>query len=420
MPRRVQGPDGKVHEFPDGTTDAEVADALESLSGPTPPARGFGPMQLMMDDQANRESRRADAKANAPMTAAMVATALAPPTALATIPVAAGAGYLGARLRGDSRRDAAVSGAIQGALEGGGLTMGKALQAVGRRVYRGLLKPAKAVRDEFPNVSNELLNARRRISPAGVEAADAAVSESSRTADAMIDAAAPTAKPVQAMDIIPAFGEVADVTGKRVDVGVVPESEIAKITARVNRLFLTASKDGGIPLKLAQELKKTAQEAAVGAYKQMRAGNIKQLGTDDLLDAATARGIKEAIEVRVPGIKEVNAETRRRLGQLTALEDAVGRTGNHLPFGSVSDLAAMAAGGLTHPAVGVASKLSTFAPTGSTLAIAANELGKRGSAIPQALRIGQIILMGGKPMRVTDLDENGLPVLAPMMRNEQR
>lgn len=419
MPRRVQGPDGKIHEFPDGTTDAEVADALESLSGPTPPARGFGPMQLMMDDQAKRESRRADAKANAPMIAAMVGTALAPPTAGATIPVAAGAGYLGARLRGDTRGDAAVSGAIQGGVEAGAGLAGQVLRLGAKRLYSGLVKVPERFKAKFPNVAEDLLEARRLITRGGAGKAEAALDASVGKADAMIDAAgAAGARPVGAMDIVPEFADVSRVTKNRVDVGAVKPTEFQKILERVHTIIDTTARNGGLDVRRAQELKRTAQKAAEEAYVQMQKGGKQSLGTEDLLNAAVARGLKRAIEVRVPGVKAQNELSQQLLAQLEVLNKAVGRVENHLPWGSVSDLAALGVGAATgSPAVGMASKALTFAPTGSAVAIGANEIGKRAAKAANALRIGAIVMMSGKPMRVTDLDENGLPVLTPMMRD---
>jgi hypothetical protein len=252
------------------------------------------------------------------------------------------------------------------------------LQGLGRRLYRGLLKPSKAVRQEFGDVVPGLITKRRLITKGGADAAETAVDQSAQVADDLIAAAAPTAAPIPPTDVIREFGDVVRATTDRVRAGVVPSSDLAKIGARSRRVVRTArtTQSGvGVDLPEAQRLKKASQEAATGAYRQMRAGHAKQLSTDDLLDAATARGYKSAIEARVPGVREQNAATQALIGESRALEDAVGRTGNQLPFGSVSDLAALSVGHL-HPALGAAGKMSTMAGPGSAVAIGLNEAGR--------------------------------------------
>lgn len=254
----------------------------------------------------------------------------------------------------------------------------KIASGLARRLYSGLLKPSKAIRKEFGDVSEGLLNNRRLISKGGAEAAETAVEQSSKVANDMI-ANAPRPSPgVSARRVVQEFRPVRDAVKARVEAGVAPASEMGRIGARARRIQQTAKASGGrIDPEKAQTLKRTSQDAAAGAYRQMERGGSKMLGTDDLLDAATARGFKGGLEDIIPGIGKQNQHTQSLMGQSRALADAVGRTSNHLPFGSVSDLAAMGAGA-HNPLLGVAGKLSTMAGPGSGIAIALNELGKRG------------------------------------------
>lgn len=342
----------------------------------------------------------------APTLGAMAATALVPPLAAYTIPAALAGGTAGALVRGDAPMDAVKRGGIEGLIEAGGLTMSKALRMFGSRLYRGMLKPSKAVREEFPDVSDELLEARRLITRGGADAAGDAVTAASNKADAMTDAVVQGggAPNLSVLEVAQPMKDVIDVVDKQIRSGVMPASEKSKITERIKRMFDQAGA-AGYNLGESTDLKRTAQAAAVGAYNQMKRGNLKQLSTEDLLDAATARGFKEAIEARVPGIKDANALTQKLIGQSHAMEDAVGRTGNHIPFGSVSDLAAMGAGTLGNPVLGAAVKASTFAPTASALAIGANELGKRNMAT--AVRIGQLVWVNGQQKRVLAVNHDG-------------
>lgn len=413
----VTAPDGRTVEITGDKmpTGAQLQAIFAKLPPPeTPKANplermGPGYRDPMGNMPTTFDGGWSDLKRNtremAPVLGALAATALVPPSAAYTIPAAIAGGTAGSLLRGDAPMDAVKRGGVEGALQAGGLTMGKALQMFGSKLYRGMLKPSKAVREEFPNVSDELLEARRLITRGGADQAADAVTAASNKADAMTDAVASGGAPnMSVLEVSQPMKDVIDVVDKQIRSGVVPASEMSKITERITRMFDEAGA-AGYNLGESTDLKRTAQAAAVGAYNQMKRGNIKQLSTEDLLDAATARGFKEAIEARVPGIKDANALTQKLIGQSHAMEDAVGRTGNHIPFGSVSDLAAMTAGTLGNPMLGAAVKASTFAPSASALAIGANELGKRNLAT--AVRIGQLVWVNGKQQRVLAVNHDG-------------
>lgn len=417
----VTAPDGRTVEITGEKmpTGAQLQAIFAKLPPAEPPAKpnplermgpGYRDPMAGMPREYSMEGLRQvgrNTKAMAPALGAMAATALVPPLAAYTVPAALAGGTAGALVRGDAPMDAVKRGGIEGAIEGGGQIAKQLLRMGASRLYAGLLKVPARLKEAFPDVAQQLLEAGRPISRGGAQAAEEALDASVSKADAMIDAAgAGGARPVQAMDIVPQFGEVSKVTKNRMDIGVVGPEEFKKILERVHTIVDTASRGGGIDVRRAQELKRTAQKAAEGAYLQMQVGNKGLLDTEDLLNAAVARGLKEAIELRVPGVKEANALSQKLLGQLEALNKAVGRTENHLPWGSVSDLAAMGAGTVTgSPAVGLASKALTFAPVASRVAIGANELGKRNAAT--AVRIGQLVWVGGKQQRVLSVNEDG-------------
>lgn len=265
----------------------------------------------------------------------------------------------------------------------------KLATGLAQRLYTGLLKPSKAVREEFGDVAPGLLDKRRLITKSGADAADAAIDQSSKVANDMIANAPRPTLGVSARRVVQEFRPVRDAVKARVDAGVTPASELSQIGERARRIRQTGQAAGGrIEPVRAQTLKKTSQEAAEGAYAQMQGRSKKMLGTDDLLDAATARGFKGGLEDIIPGIGAQNRNTQTLIGESRALSDAVGRTSNHLPFGSVSDLAAMGVG-MANPLLGVAAKASTMAGPGSAMAIALNELGKRGldAATERALSV---------------------------------
>lgn len=296
-------------------------------------------------------------------------------------------------------RDAGYGSVVEGMRGGGVMTAApvvkgaqeglQLLQGLGRRLYTGLLKPSKAIRQEFPTAAEGLLENRRLITRGGADAAESAVEAAANSADSMIANAPRPSQGVSANRVTQEFGDVLDAVKARVDAGVVPATELDRVAQRITRIRNTANAAGGrIDPVRAQTLKRTSQDAAQGAYNQMQRGNAKMLSTDDLLDAATARGFKVGIEDIVPGIKEANQTTQKLIGQSKAITEAVGRTSNHLPFGGVSDLAAMMASH-ANPLFGVAGKVSTMAGPGSAVAIGANEVGKRGgdAALRRALSV---------------------------------
>jgi len=347
----------------------------------------------------------------APVLGAMLATAIAPPSAVYTIPAALAGGIGGALIRGDAPMDAVTRGAGEGALEGFGQGVGTALRVGGKALYSGALKASKALRNEFPDLVQQLMDNGRLITRGSAEAAEDAVSVSSQKADALTAAAVPGSTNMSVLEVARPFIKVDDRVTKQVRAGVLPDQEKRKVVARINRMFQEAG-NLGYSLSEATELKRVAQDAATGAYNQMRRGNISQLSTEDLLDAATARGFKEAIERRVPGVREANLETQKLIGQSSALNDAVGRTENQIPFGNVSDLVAMRAGSLSDPLLGTAVKAGAFAPTASALAIAANRLGKQN--LGSAFRLGQVLLINGEQRVVVKVNDDGSPVTFPV------
>jgi hypothetical protein len=266
----------------------------------------------------------------------------------------------------------------------------KILQGIGRRLYGGLLKSSKAIKQEFGDVVPGLLENRRLISKGGAEAAETAVEASAKKADDMIAQSPRPTRGVTPRRIVSEFRPVREAVQARVDAGVAPASELDKVVERARRIGGSAKKTGGrFDPTRAQTLKRTAQDAAEGGYRQMERGNAKMLSTDDLLDAATARGFKGGLEDIIPGIGQQNRTTQTLIGESRALADAAGRSSNHLPFGSVSDLAAMGAGAAANPVVGIASKLSTMSGPGSAIAIAMNEASKLGldDAMQRALLV---------------------------------
>lgn len=262
------------------------------------------------------------------------------------------------------------------------------VQGLARRLYGGLLKPKQGLKDSFggsKEIAATLLDERAPISAGGLQKVTQRLGDSRNTAMGMVrDAEAQGMQGVIAKDVLSEFKPVISELRKRVDIG--QPSELGRVGQRGRAILSTTQRHAGdIPLTRAQALKETAQDASSGAYRAMERGTQKQLSADDMLDTAVARGLKGGIERKVPGVGAQNARTQKLIGGTRALEDAVEREANNNMIGGGRDWAAMLAGvagtGAGGPVPGAAAaalmRLLATPSTGSRIAIAANEAGKR-------------------------------------------
>lgn len=307
------------------------------------------------------------------------------------------------RLRADGMGgmiDGAMSGSMSSAAP---LEMGKqgvrVIQGLARRLYGGLLKPKQGIKDSFGDataLAGTLLDERAPISRGGVTKMTQQLGQSRARAMGMVrDAEAAGAQGVIAKDVLGEFAPVVSELRKRVDIG--QANELSRVGRRGKAILRTTGGRGGdLPLTRAQALKETAQDASSGAYRAMERGAQKQLSADDLLDTAVARGMKQGIERKVPGVGPQNARTQKLIGGTRALEDAVEREANNNMLGGGRDWAAMGAAGLGGVSGGPAGaavsgalmRLLATPSTGSRIAIGMNEASKLGAddALERAIR----------------------------------
>jgi hypothetical protein len=291
-----------------------------------------------------------------------------------------------------------VTGAPAAIAQGGT----KLIQGLARRLYGGLLKPAKGLKDSFGDakeIAGTLLDERAAISKGGVEKMTKRLAESRSNAMGMVKAAEDAGtQGVIAKDVVSEFAPVVKELRKRVDIG--QANELGQVGQRGKRILATTARTGGdIPLTRSQALKETAQDAASGAYRARERGLQKQLSADDMLDEAVAKGFRKGIERKVPGVDVQNARTQKLIGGRNAVEDAVEREANNNMLGGGRDWAALLAGitgtGATggNPLAGAgaaaAMRMLATPSTGSRIAIGMNEASKLGldDAVQRALMV---------------------------------
>ena len=289
-------------------------------------------------------------------------------------------------------------GVKQGGLEGAGrYIIGPLMQMVGRGIYRSALKPSKAIREEFGGneVADTLVKAGVPItrSGAGSERVGEMLSASGAdTAQTLATAEAAGAKPVTMRPVAASISRTRESVGER--------ALRAEPTARVNEMrdALLLENPGKIPLTRAQSMKQAEQGLAINAYKQEARGiPINNLETSVHEDIA--RGLREAIERRVPGVRNKNRRTQELIGALKAISGAEHRIANRDPVG-MGDALALATGmagyqqaGLKGAALGVIQEALTRPEVASRLGIAFDRAGKP-VITPQVMRTVDAVVTG--------------------------
>lgn len=282
-------------------------------------------------------------------------------------------------------------GVAQGGLEGAGrYIIGPLMRIVGRGVYRSALKVPKAVREEFGarEVADTLVREGVPISRAGAGTArtERALSAAGQETRQMLAAAeAAGAKPVTARPVAQSLQRTRDTVADRA----LREQPLAEVQGM--RDALLKENPGPITLTRAQAMKQAEQDLAIQAYKQeARGAPVNSIDTSVHEDIA--RGLREAIERRVPGIKNKNLRTQRLIGALKAITAAEGRIANRDPVG-MGDTLALATGaagysalGPSGVALGVIQEALTRPELASRLGIAFDRAGKP-RVTPQVMRL---------------------------------
>ena len=376
-----------------------------------------GPMRQMLQGAYATPEQQAQRKAEfietLPAVAATAAT-MAPPVAAAAglgglalrAGAAGAAGMATAGATGSDLWDAFTEGATQAAAQLGGEGLAKAIQTVGPIAYRGLLKPSSTVKREFPNAAKQLFEQGRGINQKSLDAANDTI-DALRTEvdDAIVQAARKGAPSIDAVDLMMAYQEMMDYA----DTLVANKSQGPAIKQAIQKEFqyLARQLGKGVDVVDAQKRKRFFQAQADAAYEAVRRGQKSQLGWRDLMNMSVARELQNAIERRIPEVLPLNRQIQQQIGQARALSDAIGRIDNHMPFGSVSDVVAISSGIATNSATAAAmAKLLSFPRTAQFAVTQAGKLG-RNVNLPLALRIGQVVTVGDRKMRIVKVSPDG-------------
>lgn len=285
-----------------------------------------------------------------------------------------------------------AEGVKQGGLEAGGrYIVGPVLKVLGRSMYRSALKPSIEVRREFGGreVTDTLVDAGIPITRLGVG--------TERTAQMLKDAGQDTARTIASAEAAGAKPSTMRPVVKSL------ERTRAKVSDRVVRGPATKEVDamrdaalaenpGRIPVSRLQTMKQAEQDLAIQAYKAEAKGAPVN-SVDTSMHEDLARGLREAIERRIPSIADKNKRTQDIIGALKAISQAEGRIANNnlvgmgdmLSLGTGLGAVAMT-GRPSAAALAVLQEVLTRPEIASRLGIAMDRSG-RPMITPQAMRV---------------------------------
>lgn len=342
MSRRVKGPDGVVHSFPDDASDAEISKALSAMQAGSP--------QALSQPPARKGRTWADTAADAmPAIGGAVGGIIGGiggtvgGVGVGGIPGAIGGAAVGGaagesarqlvnRYRGaetpDTMGQAAVSigtqGAVQGASEAVGAGLGAGAKAAAPWLMQSALKPTISTLKEYgttaPRIVKTLLDEGVSVTDAGLAKLQKLLSATNADIRAAVqNAPGAIEKTNVAARVLP--------TAAKVSQQVNPTKDLQAVGNVVTE-FLDHPVMSGPRLSVPE-----AQAMKVGTYEQIGKKYGEVSSAEIEAQKALARGLKEEIAAEVPGIAAMNA----RDSHLMAAADSVGRrvalSGNKDPVG---------------------------------------------------------------------------------------
>lgn len=352
MPRRVKGPDGVVHTFPDDATDDEISGALDRRQAPTPNA----PRPRTWTDTAV-DALPAVGGAIGGIVGGIGGTVLGMgvggvPGAIGGATVGGGAGEAARQLVNRARgvdaptsplaaaSDIATRGGIEGATEavGGGITRG--IGMLGQAVYRGYLKPSLAATDigKAREIVATGLRENLAITKGGEARAARIIGQLNAQVEKELRASNGTVDLVKIADRVRDFAKR---TYQRPGVPTTDFDAAMKVADEIDQHPSLGLPVGAAPSRV------DVKAVQANQAKQGLDRAIGDTGFGVERNAATqARKVgrhaaREAIEAKVPGVGKLNQRESEVIGAMEAITKAAAREENKNPLTGVSTLLAL-------------------------------------------------------------------------------
>ena len=334
MPRRVQGPDGTIHEFPDDVTDAEISSALEAIpsanAASAPKARTWTDTAVdFLPTAGGMVGGVAGALAGGGTTFGVGAL----PAGIAGATVGGGMGEAAKlainRLRGkqspstltEAAKDVALEGAIQGGSEALGGAAGAIMRPVGAALMQSAVKPGlrataraigRGVAQEDLPVVKTLLKEGVTVSEGGLAKLNRILTSTNEEIDKAVKGAAGYIYPEKVAQRVEPVVEKA---WEQVN----PVADVRAASGAAEEFM--ATRGGNIRPARPMSVQE-AQKLKVGTYKALGEKKYGELSTPAIeAQKALARGLKEDIETEVAkqGI-DISALNVKEAGAIQAKE----------------------------------------------------------------------------------------------------
>lgn len=396
-PRRIQGPDGNVHEFPSDFTDADIEAAFSSLSIPDTPTAPATPKGSAAAAHARVGNAVIDFAKDNLSTIGGIAGGIIGGT-VGNVPGAVAGAAIGAgggegwqqvidfargkptpRTSTEAATRIAGQGALAGATEVAGAGIAKGMTKAAPWLMEKALKPTRALVKEYGTTPARLV---QTLLDEGVNVAQGGVEKLQRLFDATNDEIKVALKDRDALlqrlhgrsDVVSRPRVAAQVasTAKRAANQVDATADLEAIGGTVERFLKPKVNPGNMTLPEAQAMK-------VGTYQQIGKKYGEMASAQVEAQKGLARGLKDEIAAEVPAISALN----KRDSELMAALDAVGRrvalSGGKDPVGF--------AWATSHPATFIAALLDRSTAAKSLLARGLyTQAARAGGVSPQVLK----------------------------------
>lgn len=314
----VRGPDGLIHQFPEGTTAAQISAAFAGESkqnGFTPDIFKGSPFTAPLANEAIRKAL--------PAAGAITGSVVGSPFGLPGMVYGAAAGGAageGARqaFSGEKIDPMAVAheGAGQGLLEAGGQALVGPAAFLGRSIMRGAVRASPSIQYQFPGYLEEIQKGGWLATKKGAAGAEAARAASGQNTKGLLQGAENSGTMFNSG---PVTQPVNDLLGQYS----LENSKKAVITKELQDWL--AQYGGDITPTQLQELKQVAQKNAAPTFSMTNEGvKPEALNASQQFWAALRRGAHDQLDL-VPGVSASDARTQALMGAEDALQAAASR-----------------------------------------------------------------------------------------------
>lgn len=249
---------------------------------------------------------------------------------------------------------------LRGVMNGGVMSIGqpaaegtrRVIHGLANRMYRGALKPTKAVASRTQGGERALADTGLRegitVSQRGLRKAEDAIGGLSDQVEQVIQGSTAT---IPRRAVGQRLNDVYDQFRNQV----APTADLHRIR-NIGREFRQTN-PSQIPVQRAQQIKQGTYRAQGKKYGQ-------QGGAEVEAEKALARGLKEEIETAVPDVVPLNARESALIQLRKALEDASRRTGNRDVVGLTDVIAAGTQPGMLAATLGMRARPTSAAAIG--------------------------------------------------------